>query len=112
MDRLILHKLIKSNISSEKMIEYTRAKSNFVKEKITKLEREIRELKKSIKPILKEREEAIKEVDEDEKSNKAAIKSHLCKKCGGVIVRDIMTSCMRANYGKECFCKSKRRKKK
>lgn len=41
-----------------------------------------------------------------QRGTEKAIKSQLCKKCGGVIVRSFVTAQMAMTYGKSCNCKS------
>jgi len=43
-----------------------------------------------------------------QKQSDKAIKSHLCKECGGVIVKSYVTSLMAMSYGKRCECNHQR----
>lgn len=58
------------------------------------------------KDFAEEMEEAIaKEKQEMEKRQQNAIKKHLCKKCGGVIVKSMGTAYLAHSHGKTCGCK-------
>ena len=46
-----------------------------------------------------------KEKEDLEKRQQIAIKKNLCKKCGGIIIKDIGTSYLAKSHGKTCSCK-------
>ena len=64
--------------------------------------------KKEMHQRIKNTREIFKIKQELQKESDKAIKSQLCKKCGGVIVRSWITSMMAASHGKRCNCKNKK----